>query len=172
MIDEDPDRLAFWMHPGTHEMVPIERVQDYPLLAVCLEVWRRSVRDGLPPRLDPLAVPRAVVKGINLFERDARTGEWVVRLAGSLLTEGHGREIRGTDLSEGFSPVDLEKVKQGIDRAVAAGEPRLVRRSFRDPRGLSWSYTQLILPLSSDGYRRDRYATVIDPETFGRFHDD
>jgi hypothetical protein len=31
-----------------------------------------------------------------------------------------------------------------------------------------WSFVRLLLPLSSDGVKRDRYAMIIDPVTYGR----
>ncbi len=84
------------------------------------------------------------------------------------LGQMHGREMRGTGLAEGFATEDLEKVRQGIERTMARGEPELMRREFQDPQGHMWSFVRLLLPLSSDGVERDRYAMIIDPETYGR----
>ena len=33
---------------------------------------------------------------------------------------------------------------------------------------MRWAYVRLYLPLSSDGRTIDRFATVIDPASFGR----
>ncbi len=158
---------VFWQLPGVHTHLPIERVAEFPLLAAALAVWRETAVERLPATIDPLALPVAVIKGVSLFRRDPETGDWVVGLAGSLLTGGHGREMKGTGLADGFAPADLEAVRQGIDRAVERGEPELMRREFRDPEGRRWSFVRLLLQLSSDGVRRDRYAMVIDPDTFG-----
>jgi len=159
---------AFWRLPSTHVAIPLEQIADYPLLAECLEVWREISTERLPETLDPLALPVAVIKGVSLFYREPQTGDWIVSLGGSLLTEGHGREMRGTGLSEGFAPGDLERVRAGIERTMARGEPELMRREFQDPQGNMWSFVRLLLPLSSDGVNRDRYAMIIDPETYGR----
>ena len=44
----------------------------------------------------------------------------------------------------------------------------LARREFVGSRNRRWAYVRLILPLSSDGARRDRYCLIYDPATFGR----
>lgn len=168
MTTSPAEPFRFWTLPGTHVALPIERVADYPLLAECLRVWRASVADGLPATIDPVALPPALIKGVSLFRRDPGSDDWVVHLAGSLLTEGHGREMKGTGLADGFSAADVDKVRRGIDEAMRRGEPDLMRREFRDPQGRLWCFVRLLLPLSSDGVSRDRYAMVIDPDTFGK----
>lgn len=168
MKEYRPAPQAFWRLPSVHVEIPIGQIEDYPLLAASLRVWREHSTDRLPETLDPLSLPVAVIKGVSLLRRDPATGDWIVWLGSSLLTRGHGREMRGTGLAEGFAPGDLEKVRQGIERAMEFGRPDLVRREFQDPRGRLWSFVRLLLPLSSDGTSRDRYAMIIDPETFGR----
>ncbi|GHD55393.1 hypothetical protein GCM10017083_34250 [Thalassobaculum fulvum] len=159
---------AFWRLPSIHVEIPIAEIADYPLLAECLKVWRNASTGRLPETLDPLTLPVAVIKGVSLLRKNPDSGDWIVDLGGSLLTDGHGREMKGTGLSEGFAPGDVEKVREGIERAMARGEPELMRREFQDPHGQMWSFVRLLLPLSSDGVKRDRYAMIIDPETYGR----
>lgn len=161
-------RRQFRWLPSNHVALPLDRIGEYPLLAECLRVWRRDAVGRLPSTIDPLELPVAVIKGISLFRRDPASGDWQVWLAGSLLTEGHGREMRGTGLADGIPPDDLPVVRRDIERAMARGEPDLVRREFQDPNDRWWSFVRLLLPLSSDGTARDRYAMIIDPPTFGR----
>ncbi len=168
MSAASPAPEAFWRLPSTHVEIPLEEIADYPLLAECLKVWREASSERLPETIDPLALPVAAIKGVSLFYREPQTGDWIVSLGGSLLTNGHGREMRGTGLAEGFAAGDLENVRRGIERAMARGEPELMRREFQDPQGHMWSFVRLLLPLSSDGEKRDRYAMIIDPETYGR----
>jgi hypothetical protein len=159
---------AFWALPGEHATLPLDRLVDYPILAQCLESWRSLVADGLPSQVDPLVFPRSAIAGLNLFEFDADTDDWRVRLAGRLITEHVGSELRGTGLVEAFSEADRAQVKAAIHAAVQRGQPELMRRNFVDPRGRRWSYVRLFLPFGRAGDGVDRFVTVIDPDSFGR----
>ena len=164
----DDPLAAFWSLPGEHVELPIERVDAYPLLAECLAVWRRLSADRLPSTIDPLLFPRAAIHGLNLIEHDPATDDWKVRLVGGLVTEHVGRELRGTGLTDNFTPADRDRVGAAIRAAMARRQPDLMRRLYRDPQGVRWAYVRLFMPLSSDGTALDRFATVIDPATFGR----
>lgn len=157
-----------WELPSHHIALPIEQVGDYPILEQCLKIWRASFTTELPMTIDPVDMPLAAIRGISLLDWDADAGDWVVRLSATLLDEGHGRNMTGTKLAEGFSIGDIAGVRAGIQAIMDRGEPDLMRREFVDGNGRTWSYVRLILPLSSDGVRRDRYALVIDPQTFGQ----
>jgi len=170
-LDREPVG-AFWALPGEHVELSLDRIVDYPVLAQCLENWRGLVADGLPSDVDPLAFPRAAIAGLNLFEFDADADDWRVRLAGRLVSEHVGYELRGTGLIEAFSEADRAEVRAAIRAAVARGEPELTRRNFVDPRGRRWSYVRLFLPFSRNGDRVDHFVTVIDPGSFGRMRSD
>jgi hypothetical protein len=159
---------AFWSLPGEHAEIPIDRIGDYPLLAECLDVWRGHATDDLPSTVDPLRFPRAAIRGLNLFEHDAETDDWRIRIVGSLVTDHVGRELRGTGLTENFADSDREAVRAAFRAAAERRVPDLLRRLFVDPRGLRWAYVRLYLPLSGNGTTIDRFATVIDPASFGR----
>ncbi len=163
---------AFWALPGEHVTLSLDRVVDYPILAQCLENWRGLVAHGLPSEVDPLTFPRAGIAGLNLFEFDADSDDWRIRLAGRLISEHVGYELRGTGLIEAFSEADRAEVRAAIHAAVARGEPELTRRNFVDPRDRRWSYVRLFLPFSRDGDGVDRFVTVIDPGSFGRVRPD
>lgn len=157
-----------WDLPGFHIHLPIERVSDFPLLDQCLQIWKTARTDTLPATLDPLDLPREVIKGVSILEWNHDMQDWVVRLSSTLLDEKHGKSMRGTDLSEGFNASDVEAVRAQTATIVESGEPDLRRREYHDPNGRIWSYVRLLLPLSSDGVKRDRYALIFDPETFGQ----
>lgn len=171
ILDREPIG-AFWALPGEHVELSLDRIFDYPVLAQYLENWRDLVTDGLPSEVDPLTFPRAAIAGLNLFEFDAEADDWRVRLAGRLISEYVGYELRGTGLIEAFSEADRAAVRAAIRAAVAHGEPELTRRNFVDPRGRRWSYVRLFLPFSRDGDGVDRFVTVIDPDSFGRIRPD
>lgn len=164
----DPHDLMPAWQPGDMVEIPIERIVDYPLLAETMTVWRAAAADGLPATIDPVALPRAVVKGINLFDVDPATGDVRVRLAGSLITGFIGRELRGERTSDIYVGSDLAAVRRSTHDALAARQPSLARRHVLDSRGRRWIYVRLLLPLSSDGIHADRLATVIDPGSFGQ----
>lgn len=159
---------SFWTYPGEHVAVPIERIADFPLLAECLAVWRRLAAGGLPAAIDPLQFPRAAIRGLNLFEREPASDDWRIRIVGSLVTDHVGGELRGTGLVQNFAESDRRVVRAALNAAASRREPDLVRRHWVDPRSVRWAYVRLYLPLSSDGASVDRFATVIDPASFGR----
>lgn len=166
-VAEDP-LAAFWSLPGEHVELPISEIAAYPLLAECLSAWQRVAAEGLPATIDPLLFPRQAIRGLNLIEHDPATDDWKVRVVGGLVTDHVGQELRGTGLTQNFTPADRERVRAAIRAAMQRGQPDLMRRLYRDPRGVRWAYVRLFLPLSSDGTALDRFATVIDPATFGR----
>lgn len=159
---------SFWSLPGEHVEIPLDRAGEFPLLAECLQIWERMSADGLPSTIDPLQFPRAAIRGLNLFEYDAATDDWRIRVVGSLVTDHVGGELRGTGLAENFTADDREAVRAAFRAAAGRRRPDLLRRFFTDPRGVRWAYIRLFLPLSSDGRTVDRFATVIDPASFGR----
>lgn len=158
--------------PGDIADMPIERIAEFPLLAAVLEVWRDSAADGLPPTIDPTRLPRAVVKGVNLFDIDPVTRDARVRLSGALVTRFLGRELRGTMSASMYVDSDLEAMQRSTREALFGRRPSLARRKLIDSRGRLWAYIRLLLPLSSDGVQADRFASVIDPATFGRLPPD
>lgn len=163
---------AFWSLPGEHVEIPLAGIAAFPVLAECLAAWRRLAEAsrpeaGLPAAIDPLDFPRAAIRGLNLFEHDPANDDWRIRVVGSLVTDHVGIELRGTGLGENFTVQDREAVRAAFRAAAQRRAPDLIRRMFVDPRGLRWSYVRLYLPLSSDGVTVDRFATVIDPASFG-----
>lgn len=157
-----------WSPGGEHRELPLARIVEFPLLAECLAIWRSRAAERLPDSIDPLDFPRAAIRGLNLFERDAAADDWRIRIVGGLVTEHVGRELRGTGLVENFREPDLTAVRSAFRAAAERRAPDLIHRSFLDPRGMRWSYVRLFLPLSSDGAAVDRFATVTDPSSFGR----
>lgn len=163
--------LPEWQ-PGDIADMPIERIAEYPLLAAVLAVWQASASGCLPPTIDPTLLPRAVVKGVNLFDIDPVTRDARVRLSGGLVTRFIGREMRGEMTASIYVGSDLEQMERSTREALRNRRPSLARRRLIDSRGRLWAYVRLLLPLSSDGVQADRFASVIDPATFGRLPPD
>lgn len=151
-----------------HVPMPLDRLAEYPVLAGCLDGWRRLSDHGLPETIDPVEMPVEAIKAISLIDWDETHRTWFVRLSSTLMDQGHGRTMTGKPLSDGFSPEEFPGVCARLDNILASGEPDLARHEFTDSRGRRWAYTRLVLPLSSDGVKRDRYAVIYDPGTFGQ----
>lgn len=158
--------------PGDIADMPMERIAEFPLLAAVLDIWQNSAAGGLPPTLDPTLLPRAVVKGVNLFDIDPVSRDARVRLSGGLVTRFIGREMRGEMTASIYVGSDLEAMERSTREALHGRRPSLARRRLIDSRGRLWAYVRLLLPLSSDGVQADRFASVIDPPSFGRLPPD
>ena len=168
MSSKPENRENFWTLPSVHIPLPIEEIGAYPLLAQCLTAWRQTATQGLPPTIDPLDMPPAAIKAISLAEWSGEHADWVLRLSSTLIDESHGRSMRGTTFAEAFEPTELARVHARVREILDRGEPDLAKHEFHDPNGRIWSFVRLILPLSSDGVKRDRYCLVFDPLTFGK----
>jgi hypothetical protein len=153
--------------PGLHVPMPLEAVIQYPILARCLDVWRRNAADRLPATVDPVEMPVEAIKGISLVEWDGQIDDWVVRLSATLMDQGHGRSMTGVRMLETYRDDEYAGVMDRLQAIVEAGEANLARREFVGSRDRRWAYVRLILPLSSDGVKRDRYCLIYDPATFG-----
>lgn len=169
MVAQPSTRLTVpaWQ-PGDFADLPLARIAEFPLLAAVLEAWEAAAADGLPATIDPTSVPRAIVKGINLFDIDPVSRDARIRLSGSLVSSFIRREMRGEMTASIYVGSDLEALQRSTRKAMRSGRPSLARRRLIDSRGRLWAYFRLLLPLSSDGIHADRFATVIDPGTFGR----
>lgn len=154
--------------PGLHVPMPVEDVDQYPVLARCLEVWRRNAADRLPATVDPVEMPVEAIKGISLIEWDEQLVDWVVRLSATLMDQGHGRSMTGVRMLETYRADEYSRVKERLLAIMDSGEPNLARREFVGSHDRRWAYVRLILPLSSDGVKRDRYCLIYDPASFGQ----
>ncbi|WPZ33822.1 hypothetical protein T8K17_21605 [Thalassobaculum sp. OXR-137] len=162
----DSDERLLTM-PGLHVPLALEAVEGYPILAQCLSVWRRDAVDRLPVTVDPVEMPVEAIKGISLIEWDPQIGDWVVRLSATLMDQGHGRSMTGVRMLETYRDEEYAGVSERLQTIMDSGEPDLARREFVGSRNRRWAYVRLILPLSSDGVKRDRYCLIYDPATFG-----
>jgi len=158
----------FWSLPSSHVPLDLGDIDAFPLLAEAFRVWQRDADRGFPQTIDPLDMPPALIKGISLVEWSDEVGDWMVRLASTLLTDGHGGPLTGARLADGLRPDQAARMRDRVRAMFERGAPALDRFEFDDRKGRIWAYVRLALPLSSDGTRHDRYALIFDPETFGK----
>jgi hypothetical protein len=161
-----PDRLLSM--PRTHVPLAIDEIGAYPVLAGCLEAWRKAATGRLPETIDPVEMPIRAIKGISLVDWNEETDEWIVRLSSTLMDEGVGSPMTGRPLANAFPAEEFEGVVNRLDEILNSGEPSLARHEFTDQRGRRWSYIRLVLPLSRTGGTSDRYAVIYDPDSFGQ----
>ena len=154
--------------PRLHVAMTLDAIGAYPILAQCLEVWRRNAVDQLPTTVDPVEMPVEAIKGISLVDWDPQLEDWVIRLSATLMDQGHGRSMTGTRMLDIYRDDEYAGVKERLEGILQAGEPNLARHEFIGSRNRRWAYVRLILPLSSDGVKQDRYCLIYDPTTFGQ----
>lgn len=154
--------------PRLHVPVALEDIDGYPTLARCLAVWRKHSADRLPATIDPVEMPVEAIKGISLVDWDPKIEDWVIRLSATLMDQGHGRSMTGTRMLDIYRDEEYAGVRERLQTTLEAGEPSLARHEFVGSRNRRWAYMRLILPLSSDGTKRDRYCLIYDPPSFGQ----
>ena len=158
------ERLTSFLS-STHEELPLGDLPNYADLQRVYEVWKAlTEKDGrFPAQLDPTRVPVALLPYMMVLE--VENGRLRVRLAGTRVCEEHGGEMRGRTTDDFFKPEDGKKVLEAGLRVAETGKPSLARKSYIAINGRRWSYVRMILPLSSDGVKRDRLFKLLDPAT-------
>lgn len=165
-LERPTDRLLDL--PRLHIPMDLHQIDEFPILAGCLQVWRDAYRGRLPEKIDPVDMPREAIRGISLIVLDPDAGDWIVRLASTLMDQGYGKAMTGCPMLETYRPQEYPEIRARLEAILAHGEPNLARHEFIGSQNRRWAYVRLILPLSSDGVKRDRYALIYDPATFGR----
>ena len=123
-----------------------------------IDYWR-GLRAGrpAPPRaaVDPsgfvAVAPRTFIAG-----RDAR-GEFVLRLAGEMLIDLHGRQLRGEQLGRLWRPIHRQRLAGLLEAALAAGEPLVTSAEAWGPDAAHVRLEVLFLPLTGAGATADRF---------------
>lgn len=157
--------IAYRMIPSAHEELPLAELAHYPSLQALYSVWKDKSRGGLPAKLSPLDVPRSVLPYVMLLDLDPSGPRLRVRLAGTEVCLKHGSELKGKTTDDFFEAEDAGAVVEDAVRVAETGQPSLARRSYITLNDRLWSYTRIILPLSSDGERIDSFFKALAPES-------
>lgn len=157
-----------------HREIPLAQIDGYPELAALLTVWRAGMVGSVPPqRIDPLAVPRRLLPGallIDLVPDSARASGPRIRLAGTMLCDLWGAELKGRALDEVLLPCDATALLADMRVATAEIRPVLVRREYVRLRDTDLDYVALILPLADERGGVTRLLEMPDPATLRRRH--
>lgn len=153
------------MIPSAHTELPLAEIAGYPSLKALHAVWQEKSRDGLPARLSPLDVPKSVLPFVMLLELERDGPRLRVRLAGTEVCQKHGGELKGKTTDDFFEAKDAQAVVADAVKVAETGRPSLARRSYITLNDRLWSYTRIILPLSSDGKTIDSFFKALAPES-------
>ena len=140
-----------------------------PRLARAQAWWLGAFADRIPGRrdLDPLSMPVPLLPLAVVAERchDGTGGaDWCVRLAGTIVCERAGRELRGQRFRAAFGDIAPQQLDGAITAIVAHSRPTTFRHTIADGwGGLEWAETGLF-PLSESRDRVDGLLAFIDPD--------
>jgi len=152
-------------HSSTHEELPLAQLFAFPNLWEAYNLWDELSALKLPDALDAAKLPHAVAPYIMTMDIDVEAQMLRVRHAGSRLCDEYRADLRGLSADDIFEPHDAMAFTAAGLQMVQSGEPSLARKSGISVAERRWSYTQLVLPLSSDGVTIDRLIQLIDPST-------
>ncbi|WP_162906539.1 PAS domain-containing protein [Algihabitans albus] len=148
-----------------HRELRLDEISNYPTLRSIYQLWAAKSPD-LPSQLDPTELPPAALPYVMLLDVEHDPDELRVRLAGTRVCELHGGELRGHTTRSFFGAADAQNV---LDAARILAETRQASLAHRRYVSLSdriWTYTRLLLPLSSNGVDIDRFFKVVEPISF------
>lgn len=127
-----------------------------------LNEWRRQ-RGGarLPSRPQMTAAAFGpVLPQVFILGREA--GVWRFRLAGGMLTDLHGRELRGAAFGDIWSPLGRPGALRALDHAVDEARPVVVAARAED--GDRWAGLEIALaPLAGPTDAPDRVIGLHQP---------
>ena len=128
--------------------------------------WRGlRVDRPVPPRaaVDPSGFV-AVAPRTFIASRDTR-GEFELRLAGEMLIDLHGRQLRGEQLGRLWRPIHRRRLAGLLEAALAAGEPLVISGEAWGRDAVHLRLEVLFLPLEGVGGVADRFLGLYQPTT-------
>lgn len=155
--------------PSRHTDIDISESPNYPLLNEMIEHWKERSRAGLPSRIEPFDIPRALMPYVMLLDLEDEPLRLRVRLAGTEVCAKHGGELKNKTTDDFFLPDDADTVIRAALQAAETRQPSLARRDYIGLDDRMWGYVRVILPLSSDGTRVDRFFKAVEPATLREF---
>lgn len=146
-----------------HRQIPLPQIGEHPDLASLLVAWRGDLAQGLR-RVDPMSVPRKLLPYALLM--DVKRGNPVclrVRLAGTMLCEIWGGELKGRVLADILRPADVAAFMAYAKVATDEMRPLLLQRDDVWFRRYRLSYASLLLPFAAGNSRPAGLLETLDP---------
>ena len=116
--------------------------------------WLAKCRGRLMPArsdIDPVEMPRRLLRGICLVDVVSDDRRYVYRLVGTGDVEVRGNDPTGMSVQEGFIGPSAVDAISCYDRVVTTRAPFLDPTPFTAPNGRYVTEETLFLPLSDDG---------------------
>jgi len=136
----------------------------HPSTELLIDYWRDlRVDEPIPARaaVDPAGFV-ALAPRTFVASRDAR-GEFELRLAGEMLIDLHGRQLRGEQIGRLWRPIHRRRLVGLLDAALAAGEPLVIAAEGWSPEATRLRLEVLFLPLLGPGGIADRFLGLYQP---------
>jgi hypothetical protein len=99
-----------------------------------------------------------------IASRDAR-GEFELRLAGEMLIDLHGRQLRGEELGRLWRPIHRRRLAGLLEAALAACEPLVISGEAWGRDAAHIRLEVLFLPLAGPAGIADRFLGLYQPTT-------
>jgi hypothetical protein len=131
-----------------------------------IDYWRGLRVDRPTPSradVDPAGFV-AVAPRTFIASRDAR-GEFELRLAGEMLIDLHGRQLRGEKVVRLWRPLHRQRLAGLLEAALAAGEPLVISAEAWGPETVHLRLEVLFLPLAGPRGIADRFLGLYQPTT-------
>lgn len=155
--------------PSRHTEMALSAVDEFPLLSQMHTHWQGASESALPNKIEPFDIPPRLMPYIMLLELEDSGPRLRVRLAGTEVCAKHGGELKGKTTDDFFLPDDASTVVEAALQSAKTRQPTLARREYIGLDDRIWGYVRLILPLSSDGVRVDRFFKAVEPSTLREF---
>jgi hypothetical protein len=129
-----------------------------------IDYWRDlRVDRPVPPRaaVDPAGFV-ALAPRTFIASRDA-CGDFELRLAGEMLIDLHGRQLRGERLERLWRQIHRRRLAGLLEAALAAGEPLVTSAEAWGRDALHLKLEVLFLPLTGSDGVADRFLGLYQP---------
>ena len=131
-----------------------------------IDYWR-GLRSGRPvpsrASVDPSGFV-ALAPRTFIASRD-EWGGFELRLAGEMLIDLHGRQLRGGQLERLWRPIHRQRLAGLLEAALAAGEPLVTSAEAWGPDAVHVRLEVLFLPLAGADGVADRFLGLYQPTT-------
>lgn len=131
-----------------------------------IDEWRRQKSGESPPlrtSISPVAfgplLPQLFLLGTE------RVGLEEVRLAGGLIADLHGRDLRGADFFELWSRQDRQRVRMAFTMARSASMPVILNAAATSVQGIEIALEITLAPLMGASGLPDRTIGLYQPLT-------
>lgn len=129
-----------------------------------IDSWRRLVFAGLAPeraKLDPREFARAMPQ--TFITGRAETGAYPIRLAGELIRDLFGRDLRGENLMDLWHPASRLELRSAMELARRGPAPIVAAAKAKSADGRETAVEVFLAPLRGADGQSDRFLGLLQP---------